>query len=169
MTWLDERLFGWSKSSHRGTSAWGGTVVSSVEASRVGSPDISDDEDHGDYDNVLGYLPTIDSNTFGLARQPKSLRGSFADLPSVRSRENLAPHKSRPGSPTVLMNPPLPPFVPNDGGGVLTHRKAGQRERKPSLSGSVPVVRIGRLDHDETFKEATEELNQENEARRKKG
>lgn len=156
MTWLDERLFGWSKSSHRGTSAWGGTVASSVDASRVGSPDISDDEDHGDYDNVIGYLPNITNSPVGLARQPKSLRGSFADLPSVGSRENLA-----------TMNPQLSPLVPIDGSGVLTHRRPGQRERKPSLSGNVPVERIGRIDHDEHFKEATEELNQENEARRR--
>jgi glycerol-3-phosphate O-acyltransferase / dihydroxyacetone phosphate acyltransferase len=167
MTWLDERLFGWSKSSRRGTSAWGGTAVSSVEASRVGSPDISDDEDHGDYDNVIGYLPSIVGSTLGLTRQPKSLRGSFADLPSVRSRENLAPPKSQPSSPMIMTNPHLSPFVSSDSSGALTHRKASQRERKLSLSDNVAVERIGRIDHDGTFKEATEELNQENEARRK--
>jgi glycerol-3-phosphate O-acyltransferase/dihydroxyacetone phosphate acyltransferase len=167
MTWIDERLFGWSKSSRRGTSAWGGnaTAVSSVEASRVGSPDISDDEDHGDYDNVIGYLPSIFSSP--VARQPGSLRGSFADLPSVRSRENLAPLKPQPSSPMLTMNAHLSPFVPSDGSGGLTHRTPGQRQRKASLSGNVPVERIGRIDHDETFKEATEVLNQENEARRK--
>jgi len=164
MTWIDERLFGWSKSSRRGTSAWGGNVASSVEASRVGSPDISDDEDHGDYDNVIGFLPSILGSPVGLSRQSKSLRGSFADLPSVRSRENLAPPKSQPSSPMVMMNPHLSPFVPNDSSGVLTHR---QRQRKASLSANVPVERIGRIDHDEPFKEATKELNQENEARRK--
>lgn len=167
MTWLDERLFGWSKSSRRGTSAWGGTIPS-VEASRVGSPDISDDEDHGDYDNVIGFLPSTASSPVSLLGQPKSLRGSFADLPSVRSRENLAPPKSQPSSPMVTMTPHLSPFVPSDSSGVtLTHRRAGQRERKASLSDNVPVERIGRIDHDETFKEATKELNQESEARRK--
>ena len=167
MTWLDERLFGWSTSSRRGTSAWGGATIPSVEASRVGSPDISDDEDHGDYDNVIGFLPSIANSPVSLSHQPRSLRGSFADLPSVRSRENLAPPKSQPGSPMVIMNHHLSPFVPSDSSGALTHRRAGQRERKASLSDNVPVERIGRMDHDETFREATKELNQENEARRK--
>jgi glycerol-3-phosphate O-acyltransferase/dihydroxyacetone phosphate acyltransferase len=67
----------------------------------------------------------------------------------------------------VYMKPHSSPLVPSDNSGVLTHRKAGQRERKASLSDNVPVERIGRIDHDETFKEATKELNQENEARRK--
>jgi len=143
-------------------------MISSVETSRVGSPDISDDEDHGDYDNVLGFLPNIASSPTGLSRQPKSLRGSFADLPSVKSRENLAPLKSQPSSPAVNMTPHLSPFVPGDSSGVtLTHRRPSHRERKASLSDNVPVERIGRIDHDETFKEATKELNQENEARRK--
>jgi len=128
---------------------------------------MSDDEDHGDYDNVIGYLPNIPGSPVSLSRQPKSLRGSFADLPSVRSRENLAPLKSQPSSPMVTMNPHLSPFVPSDSSGALTHRKAGQRQRKASLSDNVPVERIGRIDHDETFKEATEELNKENEVRRK--
>ena len=166
MTWLDERLFGWSRSTRRGTSGWDGTI-SSVEASRVGSPDISDDEDHGDYDNVIGYLPNIPGSPVSLSRQPKSLRGSFADLPSVKSRENLALPKSQPSSPVVATSLHLSPLVPSDGSGALTHRKAGHRQRKASLSDNVPVERIGRIDSDETFKEATEELNQENEVRRK--
>ena len=112
MTWLDERLFGWSRSARRGTSAWGGQVSSST--SRVASPDASDDEDHGDYDNVLGYLPTIVGDAvsgLGLARSktPKSLRGSFADLPSVRRAEEdrarydgvRTPKRSQPPSPML--------------------------------------------------------------------
>ncbi|KAJ6596876.1 hypothetical protein DFH09DRAFT_1272422 [Mycena vulgaris] len=42
MIWLDEHLFGWSRSSNRGTSAWAGT---STEASRIGSPNDSEEED----------------------------------------------------------------------------------------------------------------------------
>ncbi|KAF8188418.1 glycerol-3-phosphate O-acyltransferase [Pholiota molesta] len=48
MTWIDERLFGWSRSSKRGTSAWGGPVD---DISRINTPDDSDEEDTGDYDN----------------------------------------------------------------------------------------------------------------------
>src|SRR6266446_10402484 len=53
MTWIDERLFGWSRSATRGTSAWGGNVE---DLSRVNTPDDSDEEDTGDYDNVVGLV-----------------------------------------------------------------------------------------------------------------
>jgi hypothetical protein len=36
-----------------------------------------------------------------------------------------------------------------------------------SLTGAVPVTRIGQLDQTETFEEATDQLNQENEQKRK--
>lgn len=179
MTWLDERLFGWSRSARRGTSAWGGTSASSLSASRVASPDASDDEDQGDYDNVLGYLPSIVGDAIGglgLARgsrTPKSLRSSFADLPSVRraeedrarlgvktdGRRNSASRLSQPSSP-LLSTRQLPDSP--------TSSVRGPRRRKMSLTDNVPVERIGRLDRRESFTEATEELNIENEEKRRK-
>ena len=184
MTWLDERLFGWSRSARRGTSAWAGsTTMSSRSASRVASPDNSDDEDQGDYDNVIGYLPSIVGDAIGglgyggfsRSRTPKSLRSSFADLPSVRRAEEdrdkarlgvkttsvdgRAPRRSQPSSP-LTMNRQLPPSP--------TSSTRGPRQRKASLTDAVPVERIGRLDQQETFTEATEELNEENEQKRRK-
>ncbi|TFY74185.1 hypothetical protein EWM64_g9828, partial [Hericium alpestre] len=50
MTWLDERLFGWSRSAQRGTSAWAGGTRSQ-DISRAATPDVSDEEDTGDYDD----------------------------------------------------------------------------------------------------------------------
>lgn len=41
------------------------------------------------------------------------------------------------------------------------------RMRKGSLTGDVPVKRIGSLDRDEPFREATEEINEENERKRR--
>lgn len=204
MTWLDERLFGWSRSARRGTSAWGGyTTASSRAASRPASPDVSDDEDHGDYDNVINYLPSIvgDAITglgFGKVKTPRSARGSFADLPSVRRAEgdraarlsvshqsglntysprtpgtasgwnNLSPldtsrtpRRSQPPSP-YLSTKPMPPSP------TLSTQSGGVRRRKMSLTDAVPVERIGKLDQTETFEEATDELNQENEEKRKK-
>jgi glycerol-3-phosphate O-acyltransferase / dihydroxyacetone phosphate acyltransferase len=73
-TWIDERLFGWSRSATRGTSAWAG----SQDISRVPTPDISDDEDSGDYDNVLGYLPVYEG------RSNRSRQSSFADLQKLK-------------------------------------------------------------------------------------
>lgn len=168
MTWLDERLFGWSRSTQRGTSAWGGTAGSSLATSHVATPDVSDGEDdHGDYDNVIGYLPSIVGDAahgLGLsrARAPKSLRSSFADLPSVRRAEH---DKSRAGMVHTESRIPGTSQPPSP---TLNIRRGLPRQRKASLSDSVPVERIGKLDRDESFEEATEELNQEMEERRRR-
>lgn len=91
-TWLDERLFGWSQSSKRETSAWGG--FSSQEASRLPTPETSDREDEGDYDNVLGCLPTESDGSPSHSR-PRSLRSSYADLQQLKLSNSLG---SAPGS-----------------------------------------------------------------------
>jgi len=182
MTWLDERLFGWSRSARRGTSAWAGNPsMSSGAASRVASPDASDDEDHGDYDNVIGYLPSIVGDAvsglgFSRSRTPKSLRGSFADLPSVRRAEENR-DRSRLGSSTDLYlrtsrnSQPPSPLLSTRGlpdSPTSSVRAGGPRRRKMSLTDAVSVERIGKLDQHESFTEATEELNQENEEKRGK-
>lgn len=179
MTWLDERLFGWSRSAHRGTSAWGGnTTVSSRAASGPASPDASDDEDQGDYDNVINYLPSIvgDAITglgFARSKTPRSQRGSYADLPSVRRAEEDRAHRSHLGpldTKTTRRSQPPSPYLSTrqmPPSPTLSTHSGGGRRRKMSLSDSVPVERIGRIDLDEPFEEATEELNQENESRRK--
>ncbi|KAG8779630.1 hypothetical protein FRC20_002845 [Serendipita sp. 405] len=192
MTWLDERLFGWSRSAKRGTSAWGGGGVSSA-TSRVGSPDVSDDEDHGDYDNVLGYLPSIVGDAMsglGLSRSktPRSLRSSFADLPSVRRAEEeraRSTRRSQPPSPLLSVKQ-LPIHSRNSSHGnisvsfeipqardgsppspTLSTRSGGPRRRKMSLTDSVPVQRIGEIDREEPFEEATDEINKEIEEKRR--
>jgi glycerol-3-phosphate O-acyltransferase/dihydroxyacetone phosphate acyltransferase len=193
MTWLDERLFGWSRSTRRGTSAWGGyTNASSRAASGPASPDVSDDEDHGDYDNVINYLPSIvgDAITglgFGKVKTPRSARGSFADSPSVKRAEGeraarlSVSHQSglnnmysprTPGtasgwdnlSPLDTTRTPRRSQPPSP---TLSTHSGGVRRRKMSLTGAVPVTRIGQLDRTETFEEATDQLNQENEQKRK--
>jgi glycerol-3-phosphate O-acyltransferase/dihydroxyacetone phosphate acyltransferase len=69
MTWLDERLFGWSRSAD-----------ASREVSRAGSPRGSDDEDGGDYDDLLkGTQPE------GTSSKIQSQRGSYADLQKLRA------------------------------------------------------------------------------------
>ena len=68
-TWLDERLFGWSQSAD-----------ASREVSRAGSPKGSDDEDGGDYDDLLkGAQPE------GTSSKTQSQRGSYADLQKLRA------------------------------------------------------------------------------------
>jgi|SRR6266851_4930847 glycerol-3-phosphate O-acyltransferase/dihydroxyacetone phosphate acyltransferase len=68
-TWLDERLFGWSRSAE-----------TSREVSRAGSPRGSDDEDAGDYDRLLKA-----SQHEGTTGEVQNRRGSYADLQKLRA------------------------------------------------------------------------------------
>ncbi|KAH9981362.1 glycerol-3-phosphate O-acyltransferase [Lactifluus volemus] len=67
MTWLDERLFGWSYSAE-----------TSREVSRATSRQGSDDEDAGDYDDLL-KVPQSEGTSF------QGQRGSYADLQRLRA------------------------------------------------------------------------------------
>jgi len=149
MTWIDERLFGWSRSATRGTSAWAGPSRSQ-EISRVATPDGSDDEDSGDYDNVLGYLPVYEG-------RPKTpLRsGSFADLQKLRMTavDGGNAHSS------VEVN-----HSPIDGDALFLRR---HRSRKHSLSDSVPVERISASDDEKEFKNVTNDINREIQEKKK--
>ncbi|EGO18598.1 hypothetical protein SERLADRAFT_443932 [Serpula lacrymans var. lacrymans S7.9] len=78
MTWIDERLFGWSRSGKHGTSAWGGSTPNH-EISRPQTPDESDNEDHGDYDHVVNFIPSYEDQS-----KPRSRQGSYADLQRLR-------------------------------------------------------------------------------------
>ncbi|KAJ3539417.1 hypothetical protein NM688_g6363 [Phlebia brevispora] len=82
MTWLDERLFGWSRSANIGRDEW----ASSAQDSKSTDPevDFSDDE-IGDYDDLLGYLDG--KNAPGAARS-RGERNSYADLQKLRRSSN---------------------------------------------------------------------------------
>ncbi len=142
-SWLDERLFGWSRSAGRGTSAWAGPQSRSPDISRPNSPDASDDEDTGDYDNVLGVLRSDDGRISPNRAQSRSQHGSYADLQKLRMTEvegQLPKGSPEPGSPESGL-----------------HR----RQRRASLSDRVTVERIGALDPREQFKDCTEDINSE--------
>ncbi|KAF7291697.1 Protein kinase domain-containing protein [Mycena chlorophos] len=70
MTWLDERLFGFRASAT--------------------APNSDDEDDHGDYDNVIGFIPgaqTLLSAAAGMVGASKSRTNSFADLQKLRNME----------------------------------------------------------------------------------
>lgn len=145
MTWIDERLFGWSRSARRGTSVWGGHD----ETSRVGTPDYSDDEDAGDYDNVIGYLPTA-GDVSALGNKSRSRANSYANLQKLRQAAPLHAATSLP----VTASPESPPI---DG----IHFRNGPRNRRPSLTNNVPVDVLAEMDQTQTFVSATDNLNEE--------
>lgn len=119
--------------------------------SRVTSPNVSDSEDGGDYEHVLGFLPSDAVET-----PLRSLRGSYADLQQLKTAPSTTlgiNSRSADGETS-----------PTDGFGI--HHRHGHRERRESLTDGVPVERIGALNRVETFKEATEDLNKENTQRR---
>ncbi|EPQ58150.1 hypothetical protein GLOTRDRAFT_98821 [Gloeophyllum trabeum ATCC 11539] len=160
MTWLDERLFGWSRSAKRGTSVWAGGEKSH-DVSRVGTPDGSDDEDEGDYDNVLGYLPIYESQ--GGRGRSRSHHSSYADLQKLRTTP--AGNGSNNDTSHVSPTSRLRSESPSDKDG-LRFRSNVHRDRKGSLSDGVPVERLGALGRDEQFKDATQEINEEISRRR---
>lgn len=133
MTWIDERLFGWTRSAKRGTSAWSG--FSGDEVSRVGTPDDTDDEDTGDYDNVAGIVNAADDQ-LSAGHTSRSRQSSYADLQRLRIT---------PTSQTI----PVPEATSR-----FTHRA-----RRESLSDGVPVKRLAALDREEQFCDATHDIN----------
>jgi glycerol-3-phosphate O-acyltransferase/dihydroxyacetone phosphate acyltransferase len=137
-------LFGWSRSAGRGTSAWAGPLLRSRDSSRAASPEVSDDEDTGDYDNVLGILHSDDGQASPNRAGSRSQHGSYADLQKLRMTGVQGQ------SPTM----PTQPGSSTEGG---FHR----RERRASLSDRVMVERIGALDPREQFKDCTEDINSE--------
>ena len=142
-------MFGWSRGARRGTSAWAGPSPRSRDISRAASPEVSDDEDTGDYDNVLGILRSDDGHTSPNRARSRSQYGSYADLQKLRMT----------GAQGQSSYWPAQPVSPTEGG---PHR----RERRASLSDGVTVERISALDPREQFKDCTEDIN--NEIRKKK-
>ncbi|KAF9519980.1 hypothetical protein BS47DRAFT_1374859 [Hydnum rufescens UP504] len=119
MTWIDERF---------------GTT--SHAASSHGTPEGSDDEDeYGDYDNVIGYLHSYESDP-QLKKRSRSSHASYADLQHLRRTESS--EMSPRGQSASLLTP-----------------------RRSSLTDGVSVDRIGALHPMETFKDGTDDLNRE--------
>ena len=141
--WLDERLFGWSRSAGRGTSAWAGPLPRSRDVSRAASPEVSDDEDTGDYDNVLGILRSDDGRANPNRAGSRSQHGSYADLQKLRTA-GAGAAGAQGQSPSMPTQPGSP-----------------RRERRASLSDRVTVERISALDPREQFKDCTEDINNE--------
>ena len=144
-TWLDERLFGWTRSPSRGTSAWAGN--GSTDPSRAASPDATEDEseDEGDYEQLLGYIP-IEGDWSPPRSRSRSMRSSYADLQQLKMTQSAT---------TTGANPRfLNASLPND---PEVHR----RERRDTLQDDIPVEKIGHVDPDSTFKDATIALNKD--------
>jgi len=146
MTWIDERLFGWTRSSKRGTSAWSGVE----DSSRGNTPDETDDEDAGDYDDVVGLIPPNDDQD-----KTRSRQNSYADLQRHRLNSASATHplKSDVKSSNTL-NSDRQLDQPEES------RRLLHRPRRPTLSDDVPVESIAAIDPTMPFSDATESLNE---------
>ncbi|KAF9451058.1 glycerol-3-phosphate O-acyltransferase [Macrolepiota fuliginosa MF-IS2] len=152
MTWIDERLFGWSRSAKRGTSAWSG--ISGDEASRIGTPDETDEEDTGDYDNVVGIV----TSTEDISANTRSRQSSYADLQRLRHSQT-APANTRQQSSAS----PLETCSQNFDG---LHPADRHRKRRESLSDSIGVKRIAAVNHQAEFCDVTHSLNLETSSRK---
>ncbi|KAI6028371.1 glycerol-3-phosphate O-acyltransferase [Pisolithus orientalis] len=137
MTWIDERLFGWSRT---GTSVSGG----STPVSRPQTPDESEEEDHGDYDHVINYIPAYEDASRGKLR---NRQGSYADLQRLRMTS------------ANQTNTPVTASGAQTSDSQSMHVRS--RKRKESLSDLVPVERIANVDRQEDFERVTKGLNKE--------
>ena len=115
----------------------------SRDVSRAASPEVSDDEDLGDYDNVLGILRSDDGRADPDRAGLRSQHGSYADLQKLRTA-GAGAAGAQGQSPSMPTQPGSP-----------------RRERRASLSDRVTVERISALDPREQFKECTEDINNE--------
>ncbi|KII88537.1 hypothetical protein PLICRDRAFT_110360 [Plicaturopsis crispa FD-325 SS-3] len=163
MTWIDERLFGWSRSANRGSSAWAGGTP--YERSTVPSPNESDNEDEGDLDNVIDFIHHEEQS--GSPRTSRSRNSSYADLQRLRM---TSPATKAATTGTQLHVPgvsttPHRPTSPIEPSGL--HIRSVHRDRRHSLDDGVQVERIAAVDPDTEFKEATDDINEE--ILRKKG
>lgn len=143
MTWIDERLFGWSRSAKHGTSAWLG--LSGDEASRIGSPSETDEEDTGDYDDVVGIIASSDDvNT-----KAKSRPSSYADLQRLRHNHSAGAKPKSFASALLLFSSNV------DNLHLTRHRRCR------SLLDNVTVERTATLDGHEPFHDANQVLDLE--------
>jgi glycerol-3-phosphate O-acyltransferase/dihydroxyacetone phosphate acyltransferase len=150
-TWLDEHLFGWTRSARRGTSAWAGGQ--STDASSAPTPEGSDDEDAGDYEHVLGIV-----RADGLASPTaRSRQGSYADLQRLRG--------SGGGGAQLKPLTAYASAVEQGGEGGIEHR----RTRRESLTDGVSLRRLSALERNEAFNECTKDLNDEIARRKSEG
>lgn len=147
MTWIDERLFGWSRSAKHGTSVWGGSTED------PGTPDGTDEEDAGDYENVVGIIPVCEDQP-NVAYKPRSRQSSYADLQRLRASGLSPPVASKSLSAS---NSSVSSAFEMDG----LQFSSSHRDRKASLTSGVPVRRIAKLDPQEPFADATHDLNDE--------
>lgn len=113
-TWLDERLFGWSRSTTRERDVLAGSAKDGSDP----MVDLSDDE-IGDYDDLLGYLDGKNAHGSGRSR---SERNSYADLQKLRRASNAQPTSLHPGTADMVPNPSLD----EDGLRIRVPRKAAE-------------------------------------------
>ena len=110
-----------------------------TDHSAEGTPDVSDEEDAGDYDNVIDQLDP-------LTQKARSRQSSYADLQRLRmSATSAGPSQFSRSSSAVDM----------DG----LHFRQGHRERRRSLSGRIPVQQIAAVNPQVRFDAATADLN----------
>lgn len=147
MTWIDERLFGWSRSAKRGTSAWSGNPGD--EPSRIGTPDDTDEEDTGDYDNVVGIVTSSED----MNAKTRSRQSSYADLQRLRHTHATSANVGQESSASALET------CSEDTDGL--HHADRHRKRRHSLSDNISVERIAAVDRQEEFSHATQDLNSE--------
>jgi len=106
------------------------------DVSRINTPDDSDEEDTGDYDNVFGLVG--DEHT-PASYKSRSRQSSYADLQRLR----------------------MAPLTSPENEDLHSRARLSHRTRRASLTDGVAVTRIAAVDPEESFSTATQDLNDE--------
>lgn len=175
-TWLDEKLFGWSTSSKRGTNAWAGSPAPSTRATTPEMlTDNEEEEEEPDYDDMFQFLEAKSLNA------GRSRTSSYADLQKLRNQTTtstvtrrgdarMTPLDTSPSvaATAIVDSPEVSPIstTSTTGSSEGIHLRHGERVRRSSLTDGVSVKRIGRVNRRVSFEEATAELNTEIRQRR---
>jgi len=157
MTWLDERLFGWSRRSGITNSLWGD---SESEPSRHSTPEVSEDE-AGDYDDVFGMVHRYE----GIPNlRNRGSKNSYADLQHLRHSSTGELAFAEDLGSTVVSTESIETFPgsPSTTDPLYdTSPRPLHRERRSSLSENISVERISQINRRSTFEKATDEINNE--------
>lgn len=135
-----------------------------MELSRAATPDGSD-SDEGDYEHVVSYLGSYTGDNASYRTRSRSLKGSYADLQSLKTKESVvnSPEstKSELKSASGFAFQTRAPEDDLASGPFQNGQREVPRARKSSLSDRIPVEKIGNLPGTDSFQTSTSILNKE--------
>lgn len=169
MSWLDDRIFGWSRSAVTGPDAWNARPMNQASASspRAAMTDLSDEEESGggeeedvDYDDVLAIIDTKRPKPNGSeARTSAPYKSRTTPSESIPTTSSTAVDMSSEAPETVIDGPDSnTTFQPHmEGQPTRRHARTSTLEHSVDLS---ELRRLTKQEHNVNFAQLSSELNE---------